>query len=103
MTVTSGNSLAGIGPPPVRSSSVPGGRSPGAAEDGEGRHDALAKGEAAETGGAGACRVSRGRAARGRAGATAYGAGDEGVTAADRMEHVVLPGARRMGRVIVYT
>lgn len=44
MTVTSGNSLAGIGPPPVRSSSVPGGRSPGAAEDGEGRHDALAKG-----------------------------------------------------------
>lgn len=50
-------------------------------------------------GSAGACHPSRGRPGEPRAGAAAYGARDEGATAANRMENVVLPRAA----VIVFT
>lgn len=83
MTVTSGKPPAGTGLPPVHGSSAPDGRPPDAVEDGAGRAGGLPQRVAAGTDGAGPA---------------AQGTGDEGVTAAKRMENVVLPGARRSDR-----
>lgn len=98
MTRTPEKSPAGTGRPPARSS-APRGRPSGAAEDGEGRADAPAKREPAGTDGAPVRRAGRGRADEEGDGATAYGsAGEGGATVSDRMENVVLPGARRSDR-----
>ncbi|GHE58245.1 hypothetical protein GCM10017778_48190 [Streptomyces vinaceus] len=97
MTPTPEKPPAGTGWPPARSSAPPG-RSSGAAEDGEGRADAPAKRETAGTDTAAVRRAGRGRADEEGDGATAYGAREEGATVSDRMENVVLPGARRSDR-----
>lgn len=99
MTATSGMSLAGTGPPPVRSSAPGEGRDDAPAKRGDaGRDGAAGKDRAAGRNRAAVRRVGRGRADPDGVGAATYGAGDEGATVSDRMENVVLPRARRSDR-----